>query len=173
MELVAYFRSMISSKTKRYLSHNPASSFAAMFMMLLALGLGVTGYLMVSSGNKDAYEDVHEIFANLFLFTVIAHIIGTIFHNIRHRDSIWKGMVDGKKDAIEGEAGIQNPHSFAGIVFLTLTLGWAFFVYSNFDSTSGKLSLFGNEMQLTETEEEHNTGATEYKKDDDNEEDDD
>ena len=176
MELISYFQSMVTSKTKRYLSHNPASSFAAVFMMLLALGLGITGYLMVSTGNGDAYEDIHEIFANLFLLTVIGHIVGIIIHNVRHRDSIWKSMVDGKKDEVDGERGISHSYSFAGLIFMILTLGWVYLVNSNFDNTTGKLTLFGNELQLTEMEEEYNSSATKNstkeKKDDDHDDDD-
>lgn len=48
LELLNYFKSLITSKGPTYLEHNPATSWTALTMMLMALDI-----------NKDFYEDIH------------------------------------------------------------------------------------------------------------------
>jgi len=44
--LLGYTKDIFISKTKRYIGHNPASSWAALIMMALTFGLAGTGYMM-------------------------------------------------------------------------------------------------------------------------------
>ncbi|MCB0414133.1 MAG: cytochrome b/b6 domain-containing protein [Bdellovibrionales bacterium] len=78
-ELINYFTSLFSHKTKRYLGHNPASSYAAIVMFIFTLGLATTGILMSLRINKHFFEDIHELAANGFIILVIIHIVGVIF----------------------------------------------------------------------------------------------
>lgn len=75
--LVEYFKAVLTGKGKTYFGHNPASAWAAVIMIALALGLGITGYLM-STGQKEQFEDIHELFANASIFVVIGHIAGVL-----------------------------------------------------------------------------------------------
>lgn len=157
IEFIGYLKDAVVKKTKRYLGHNPASSFAAVIMFICAAGLAITGVMMTGGAESDFYEETHELLATIFLITVIAHVGGIIFHHVKHRDSLWSSMFDGKKKALPGKTGIINSNRFAGMLFLILTLAWAGFLYSQYNSTSQTLDLFGQELVLGE--EEHESGS--------------
>lgn len=156
IKLTEYLKDAVVKKTKKYLGHNPASSYAAVVMFICAAGLAITGVMMTSGGESDFYEEIHELLANIFLITVIAHVGGIIFHQVRHKDSLWSSMFDGKKNALSEKTGITNSKRFAGMLFLILTLTWSGYLYSKYDSTNQTLDLFGQELVLSE--EDHNSG---------------
>lgn len=157
-DLLQYFKQLFIGKTSRTLGHNPASSWAALIMLTLALGLGLTGYLMASSSNKEALEEVHEILANIFIVVALSHIAGVIFHMLRHRDGIALSIVHGKKTAIEGQSGINHSHKGIGLIFLAVVAGFVFYLDRNYDKTTQSLTLFGNTLQLSESENEDHLG---------------
>lgn len=154
VELLQYFKEAVIKKTRRYLGHNPASSYAAVIMFISAIGLAVTGILMAGSTESDFYEEAHELLANVFLITVILHVAGIIFHQFKHRDGLWWSMVDGKKESLPGKWGINSSRLAAGILFLILTLAWSGYLYSNYNRTTQTLNFFGNELVLGEEEHE-------------------
>lgn len=152
IELMQYLKDAVFTKTKRYLGHNPASSYAAVIMFICAAGLAVTGVMMAGGSESDFYEETHELLATIFLITVIAHIGGIILHSIKHRDFTWSSMVNGKKKSIPGITGITNSKRFAGMLFLILTLTWSGYLYSKYDSVNQTLDFFGRELVLGEEE---------------------
>ena len=135
-------------------------------MFICAAGLAITGVMMTGGSESDFYEETHQLLANIFLITVIAHVGGIMFHHIKHRDSLWSSMFDGKKNALSGKTGITNSKRFAGILFLILTLGWTGYLYSKYDSTNNTLDFFGQELVLGE-EEHESESAYEEEHDDD------
>jgi cytochrome b len=152
-DLLIYFRDFFNPKSKRYLGHNPASSWAAISMFTLALGLGLTGYMMAQGVAKDFYEDIHELLANIFIIVVIFHVAGVILHTIRHKDAIGLSMVHGNKDETAGAAGIGKSHYFAALFFVAFVSSFAFHLHKNYDPGSQNLNLFGTTLQLGEGEE--------------------
>lgn len=150
-----YFLDLLTSKTTRELGHNPASSWAAMVMMLCGLGLGATGLMMTNGVLKEVTEEVHEVLANAFILTAIAHVLGVAVHMFRHRDGIAFSMIHGKKDAIEGAAEIKRWHVLEGIVFLCAVAGVLYGLNSRFNPATGQLDLFGKQIQLGETDSEN------------------
>ena len=162
--LVGYIKNLLGSKTKRELGHNPASSFAAIAMMILTLLMVTTGLLMVNRNAKEFFEEVHELLAFGFLLIVILHIFGVVFHQIRHQDGMLLSMINGKKERIEGQTGITNQAPIALLIFLLLTSLFAVNLFTNFDRQTGKLNLFGQSLQLGEIEDEHGRDVEFYNK---------
>ena len=154
VELLQYLKDAVVTKTKNYLGHNPASSYAAVIMFICAAGLAITGVIMTGGSESDFYEETHELLANIFLITVVAHVGGIIFHHLKHRDSLWSSMFDGKKQPLPEKTGITNSKRFAGMLFLILTLMWSGYLYSKYDSTNQTIDLFGQELVLGEEEHE-------------------
>jgi len=152
-ELIEYFKNFFSAKTKRYLGHNPASSWAAIIMMALALGLGVSGYLMVQGTNKELFEDIHELLANAFLVVAIAHVAGIILHTLKHKDAIGLSMVHGKKIGAEGDLELQKSHWLVALIFVGLIGSFVVHLNKNYDQSTQSLKLFGKTLQLGENEE--------------------
>lgn len=170
-ELIQYLKDAVISKTKRYLGHNPASSYAAILMFICAIGLAVTGILMTNGIEMEFYEESHELFANLFLITVIIHVGGILFHHLKHNDSLWSSMLDGNKKSLPGVEAIKNTKATSGIILLLLTFSWVGYLTNQYEADTQKLSLFGVELNLGEDQsserfyEEYE--SEEYEKEDD------
>lgn len=160
-KLFDYLLGIFKPHSPRTLGHNPASSWAALIMIALTLGLGITGYLMTEHYNKRTVKEIHELFANAFIITVIAHVLGVIVHTFKHRDSIALSMIHGKKSHTPSETALQNtvavvsPHYGVAILFVALLAGTSTYLITHYNPVEMNLNLFGKQIQLGETEEEH------------------
>lgn len=152
-DLVTYFKTILKTNSKKFIGHNPASSWAAVVMMICALGLATSGYFMVH-GKKEALEDIHEILGNIFLASAIAHVLGVIFHTVKHKEAIGLSMIDGKKFSQNESEGIKNNFLSVGIVFVLLVFFFGANVLRNYDSTTKRLNLFGQTHQLGKVEKD-------------------
>ncbi len=161
-ELIQYFRDAVASKTKKYVGHNPASSYAAIIMFLSAAGLAATGILMTTGYETDFYEETHELLAHLFLITVIVHVGGILFHRIRHRDSLWTSMLTGNKTVGHDRQGIQSTRPLAGFLLVILIFSWIGYLANQYNSDNRTLTLFGNTLTLGENEHENHAPEEEY-----------
>jgi len=150
--LFEYFRAAFSGGDLKWAGHNPASSWSALIMMALALGLGVTGLLMASSGNTEAYEDVHEVLANGFLVVALFHVAGIMFHTIRYRDAFPRAMVDGRKHDVPEHARITSTRPASALAMLGLVVAAGFIVWEGYDARAQSLTAFGFSLNLGENE---------------------
>lgn len=168
-DLISYFKGILSGEKKRWAGHNPASSWAGITMMALALGLAATGYLMTSSNNKEAFEDIHELLANGFIIIVVLHIAGIVLHTIRYQEMIGLSMIDGKKVDISADQTIRSPRSGFGILLLGLVVAFGLHLFKNYDSQKNSLQFFGTTLQLNGGKEKghHEDGKEEHAADDD------
>ncbi|MCC6221438.1 MAG: cytochrome b/b6 domain-containing protein [Deltaproteobacteria bacterium] len=155
-ELALYLKGVVAGEKRKWLGHNPASSWAAIAMMAFALGLGITGYLMTTGQCSEDLEEVHELLANGFFIIVLFHLAGVAIHTLRHKDAIWKSMFTGWKSDIPEESTPVRSHSVIGILFLLTTLWFSTYLAQNFDSSTASLSIFGSKFHLGEAEENEN-----------------
>jgi cytochrome b len=158
--LVRYFKGLFTGGARPVAGHNPASSWVAIVLMGLALGLGVTGYLMTSSGNAEALGEIHELLANTFLAVVLLHIGGVLLHSLRHRDGFALSMVDGHKQQVEPAETISAARPVMGMVFIAVLAAFAVHLVRNYDAGTQSLNLFGTTLQLGDHEQgsEHEEG---------------
>ncbi len=111
-EIGPYLRAMLRGRPPHYLGHNPAGG--AMIVALLAslllttltglLAYGAEGagplaaYMGVVGGDaEEAFEEVHEFFANLTLLLVGVHVTGVIVGSFLHRENLVRAMITGRK----------------------------------------------------------------------------
>jgi cytochrome b len=153
-DLFRYFKELLTGKIGQVLGHNPASSWAAVVMMGLALGLAITGYLMTTGGNKEVLEGVHELFSTMFIVVVIGHIAGLVLHTWRYQDGIVLSMVNGKKESIAGQVGIRRNYLSVAALFLLIIGAFVFQLGKIFDREKQSLRLFGQTLQLGESVEQ-------------------
>lgn len=154
VHLLAYLKGMVTGGSARRLGHNPASSWAAVAMIGLALGLGTTGWLMATGGENDAIKEVHELMANAFLVVVLLHVAGVAAHVLRHRDGLQATMVTGRKRAIAGDDAPVRSLPLAGAAFVVLTGLFMGYLVQQYDGRTRTLDLFGSTLQLGENESE-------------------
>ncbi len=170
-ELLEYLKGVLTGDKKRWTGHNPASSWATLVMLVSALLLGATGFLM-TTGSKETFEDIHEIFANIFLVTVLLHIAGVLLHALRLKDGIFFTMFNGKKEKIDNMQTITSQKPIAALSLMIIMGIFTGYLIKNYNETNGELNLFGKVLTLGENEEENdvkdNAGAE--KEDDDHNE---
>ncbi len=163
-DLIAYFQGILVGDRKRWPGHNPASSWAAIAMWSLTIGLVTTGILMTNSAatlgtSTELLEEVHEVLANAFIIVILGHLAGLILHTIRFRDAIGLSMLDGKK-AVEVQTQKPVPaHRGVAIVVFGLVLSFATKLALSYDSKSRSLSAFGQVLQLGGTETDGERGS--------------
>lgn len=159
LRLTEYIREVLSTKGRSYFAHNPASAWVAVLMIGLALGLGVTGYLM-ADGQKEVFEDIHELMANAFAFIVVAHVAGIVLHSLRHRDGIALSMIHGRKNNEEGASPIASSHRLVAMGMAGIISLFAFHIYKNYDAAQATTRVFGVKLQLGENESAEHQGNT-------------
>ena len=154
--LLEYVKGALSGKGERHMGHNPGSAFAVFAMLLLSLGLAVTGVFMSRS---EAFEEIHEVLAWAMIVVVGVHVAGIVWHTLRHKENIALSMIDGHKEG-EPAAGIGSSHAVVALAFLGLTGLWAGGLYSGYDGTRSEvtLPLVGATMRLGEGEHDGEHG---------------
>ncbi len=166
--LLQYGKGVLTGQGRLWAGHNPASSWAAVTMLLLALALGVTGYLMANGSAGESLEDLHELLANAFIVVVVLHVAGVILHTLQHKDALGKSMVTGNKSGLPASTPSVSSHPIVALIAVLLTLSFAGYLLQNFDASNGSLKLFGTTLQLSENEaEDGESGHGETEHDDD------
>jgi cytochrome b len=158
VQLFAYFKGMFSSGSQRWIGHNPASSWAAVTMVGLGIGLGVTGYLMATGSEGGWLRETHEFMANAFLAVVLLHLAGVAAHVLRHRDHLETSMITGSKQVHAEDQQPVRALPLAGLAFILLTAGFMGYLLQHYDAQARSLNLFGTTLQLGESEQEHEAG---------------
>lgn len=150
--LVGYLRGVLTGKGEQTPGHNPATSWAAILMLLIVLGLAFTGAFMSRGG--EVFEEIHEMLAWAMIIIVGVHVAGIVWHSLRHRENIAASMVDGKKVA-DASAAIPRSQALVGVLFLALTGLWAGGLYDGYDASTSSVTLpvIGRTVQLGEGEE--------------------
>ena len=97
-ELKAQHVNNQSVKTE-HLGHNPLGALMMFALWGAIIGLGLTGYLMESQvlGNKDLFEEIHEVLANSLFLLVPLHVISAIVMSRLQKQNLIKSMVTGNK----------------------------------------------------------------------------
>lgn len=100
-EVLDYFGAMVRGGEARHLGHNPAGG--AMIIALLGgmAGLSLSGWLYTTDmfWGAEWLEETHEVLANLLLALVGLHLVGVVVASLRHRESLIRAMITGRKRA--------------------------------------------------------------------------
>lgn len=147
--LFAYLRDSLRHSDARFLGHNPGSAYATFAIILITLGLALTGIFM---SKWEALKEVHEILAFLMATTVVVHIVGLVWYTLRHKENISRGMIDGKKEGLSTEA-ITSARPVLGLVFLILGIGWMVLVFRSHDPLKRQVTVFGQTIHLDDDDE--------------------
>lgn len=96
-----YARAVLHQAEPRHLGHNPLGGWMVVALLLNTLVAGVSGWL----GTTDAFwgepwvQDLHAWSGEAFLPLVLLHWAGVAFTSWRHRESLVRAMVTGRKPA--------------------------------------------------------------------------
>ncbi|MBT6119515.1 MAG: cytochrome B [Rhodospirillaceae bacterium] len=96
-KLLAYVRDLAAGRAERYVGHNPAGGAMVVLLLAILLGTAASGVLTLYGG--DAFEELHEGFANANLALVLVHIAGVLVSSRLHRENLVRAMITGHKRA--------------------------------------------------------------------------
>lgn len=110
-----YAKDTLRLKSRRYLGHNPAGGLMIVALLISLIITTVTGIAVygaaehagpmasffVNSGERweDAFEELHEFFANFSLLLVVIHIGGVLLESLIHKENLVRSMINGLKRA--------------------------------------------------------------------------
>lgn len=94
-----YAMSVFTKEKINYSGHNPLASWVYIFMWILVLSLGVTGFMMGMDRywGEEWLMDLHESSSNALMFLVALHFIGLAIDSIKFKRKTWLGMITGRK----------------------------------------------------------------------------
>ncbi|QLG89053.1 cytochrome b/b6 domain-containing protein [Chitinibacter bivalviorum] len=97
--LIPYVKGMLRGDHPRYLGHNPAGAVMMLFLLVMVLGMGTTGYLMGTDAffGEEWLEELHEIMAYTMLGGVGLHVLAAIVESRRHKENLPAAMIHGYK----------------------------------------------------------------------------
>lgn len=173
MGLIEYFKNIFNGTKTPSIGRNPASSFAAVFMMLASIGMALTGWFMINATSENAAHDIkeiHETLAIVFLLIALAHIAGIVIHTITKKDPIGLSMINGNKISDDETLGIKKPYALIGALFLALIGASAFAFTNNYDANNRSVNVFGKNLILGENEENEGGAGEEGEENEENEE---
>ncbi len=117
----SYIKDKLFLRAPRYMGHNPAGGAMIVFLLASVYVTALTGLVLYgaeesagplaslssSLGNDwgEAFEEVHEFFANFTLLLVFIHVAGVLVESLIHHENLVQAMWTGYKRSNPGRAG--------------------------------------------------------------------
>jgi cytochrome b len=105
-----YVRDLVLFKAERHVGHSPGGGAMVVALLVLIAATVVTGLIVyggdqqagplagiVSKETGEAWEEAHEVIANITLAFVLAHIAAVIFASFAFKENLARSMVTGYK----------------------------------------------------------------------------
>lgn len=126
--VIAYLRSLIRHEPEHHVGHNPAGALAILLLLGLGLLTAFSGILLYFEvGGEEAFEEVHEAFANGMLAIVIVHVAGVIVSSRLHRENLVRAMLTGYKRGLPEQA-IKQSYAWLGAALIAAVV--AFWIWA-------------------------------------------
>jgi cytochrome b len=109
----AYVKDVLKLHPRRYLGHNPAGGLMIVILIASLLITTLSGTALYAAEEQagplagwlggvshfwaEAFEGVHEFFANFTLFLVAVHVAGVVVESLLHGENLVRAMFTGRK----------------------------------------------------------------------------
>jgi len=149
------------AKTKTYAGHNPAASLVMLSIFIVGLLASFSGFNIYATEagifniglNEELMEEMHEIFANLFLLLVIFHLAGILADFIFHRKTgTYQSMFTGYKNIEAENVKLSTFHKIFSVIWFIVP--FIFFVLANSLQTNNQENNESNKTEKYENEED-------------------
>ena len=124
-EVRTYLHSLLQGVPQHYAGHNPAGSWAVLFLLALVALSALTGWITLTERGPHWSEDLHEGLANAAVTLVAVHVAAVLLGSWQHRENLVRAMVDGYKAAGAGAAA-AGARWFVAVALLAVVVAfWA------------------------------------------------
>lgn len=121
--VLAYLRALAGGHPAHHTGHNPAGALAILALLLLTVLVAATGWAIDAAAGGEAFEEVHEVLANLMLAVVGLHVAAVLASSWLHRENLVAAMISGRKAGEPGDA-IRSARRGVALVLLVCVLGF-------------------------------------------------
>ena len=119
-----YLRDFFRGKPAHFAGHNPAGGWAIMALILIGIGVCLSGILLLEEVPWPPLEWLHDAAAQAMLGLVGLHLLGVLLGSLLHRENLVKAMITGRKVGFSREA-IQHGHfGLALSLLVALVVFW-------------------------------------------------
>lgn len=161
---VKYLTDTLRGKTERHIGHNPAGSWAIYLLLLLGVGISISGLTLLSAGEQC--EDIHEALSYGALGVVVVHILGVSAASLLHRENLPRAMVTGYKSG-ENTQSIPSSMPVAALLMLALMVSFSAVYWKGWDAHTQSVTLPFLNQPLALGEQGENGNSAESSEDGD------
>ncbi|GGB98149.1 cytochrome b561 [Marinobacterium zhoushanense] len=103
--VIDYLQDIRHAREARHIGHNPAGGMMVVVLLGTLTLLCVSGWLGTTDRfwGEEWVEELHELIGNLVLLLVGLHLAGVLLASLRHRESLVRAMLTGRKRAPQPE----------------------------------------------------------------------
>ncbi|AOE87598.1 cytochrome b/b6 domain-containing protein [Pseudomonas sp. TCU-HL1] len=98
--LVTHAKALLSGGYLHHMGHSPLGGLVMILMLLLMVGLGVTGFLMEEVDyfwGEDLPRDIHVFLADSLFWLACLHVAAALVESVRMRENLPWSMVTGRR----------------------------------------------------------------------------
>jgi cytochrome b len=121
--VIQYLKSIRAKQPEHHLGHNPAGAVAIVLLMLLGLGIAVTGYVSYNDLGPGWVSELHDLMANAMVLVIIGHLVGVVTASLQHKENLVRSMVTGFKTGA-ADQGIHRTWAAVAVAIVIAVLGF-------------------------------------------------
>ena len=122
--VLAYLRSLRRGRPDPHAGHNPAGALAIVALLVLAVAVSASGWLVYQDVAGDALEELHEGAATLMLALVGVHVAAVLASSWLHRENLVRAMITGRKLGAPGDAIGRTRRGVALLMVVAVLAFW-------------------------------------------------
>lgn len=96
--LVRHTRALLCGEDYHRMGHSPLGALVMVLMLVLLVGIGISGFLMEEVDyfwGEDLPRDIHAFMANALFALVCVHIVAAVVESLRLRENLPLSMITG------------------------------------------------------------------------------
>ena len=121
--VIQYLKAIKAKQPEHHLGHNPAGAVAIVLLMLLGLGITVTGYITYNDLGPGWVGELHDLLANAMVLVIIGHLVGVVTASLQHKENLVRSMVTGFKTGA-ADQGIRRTWAVVAVAIVIAVLGF-------------------------------------------------
>jgi cytochrome b len=118
-----YLRSLFGGEPEHHTGHNPAGALAIVALLVLSLGVSLTGWAHFNGVFGGWTEDAHEAVANAMMGLVVLHVAAVVLASRLHGENLVAAMVSGHKQGAPQDA-IRRAWTVVAMLMVVAVLGF-------------------------------------------------
>lgn len=133
--VISHLKNLMRGKSDPHTGHNPVGAWMIVVLLscltlLIITGVAVWGGQenqgplahLISYKVGDFSEDIHEVLANILMFTIAIHILGVFVETFVFNHPLVNAMITGKKSTTDAVARVTIWHTVRGAFVFTLII---------------------------------------------------